>query len=139
MDKGLQELLGVEAVDDWTLPGTTPRDVDRVIYVFLPDNADPSLEFKKVISRIDPPIPKNGGVLFDAWLVKTPAGEAFYPLSFHGDVEGLRQQIELGATQLGLKMAKIEGDNFLVSGSSAFLLSDCVVTLDGSPFSLPGE
>ena len=138
MDKGLQELLGVEALDDWMLPGTTPRDADRVVYVFLPDHADPSHEFTKVISRVDPPIPKNGAVSFDTWLVKTPAGEAFYPLSFHGDVDGFREQIELGAIQLGLKVAKIEGDKFVVSGGPAHRLSDCTVTLDGSPFSLPG-
>jgi len=139
MDKSLQRALGVEKVDDPMLPGLRPHDAGKVIFAFLPDYADPEDEFHKVTSKIDPPIPKNGGVLFDSWLVKTPAGDVFYPLYFYGDVEGFRQQIELGATQLGLKMAKVEGDKFVVSGGPAFLLSECTVTLDGSPFALPGQ
>lgn len=139
MDKSLRKIPGVDKVEDPMLPGTRPLDAGRVIFVFLPDYADSSHEFDRVTSRIDPPIPTNGAVLFDQWLVKTPAGEIFYPLFFHGDVEGWRQQIELGATQLGRKMAKVEGDKFIISGGPAFLLSDCAVTLDGRPFALPRQ
>lgn len=139
MDKSLQKILGVEKVDDPALPGTRSRDAGKVIYVFLPKNADPSDEFDRVTSRVDPPIPRRGAVLFDTWLVKTPDGEVFYPLYFHGDVEGWRQQIELGATQLGLKMAKVKGDKFVVSDGPISLLSDCIITLDGLPFSLPDQ
>ena len=134
MDKTLQKILGVDKVDDLALPGTRPRDAGKVIYVVLPAGADPSDEFDRVTSRIDPPIPQSGAVLFDHWLVKTPAGGTFYPLYFHSDVDGWRQQIELGADQLGLEMAKVEGDKFMVADGSIFLLSECVVTLDGSPF-----
>ena len=139
MDKSLQKLLGVEKLDDWMLPGTRPQDAGNVIYVFLPDHADPEQEFETVTKKINPPIPKNGAVTFYAWLVKTPAGEVFYPLYFRGDVESWHQQIQLGAAQLGLKMAKVEGDKFVVSDGPAFPLSDCAITFDGSPFSLPGE
>jgi len=139
MDPSLQKILGVEKVDDPMLPGTRPRDTGKVIYVFLPPGADPSSAFDEVTSWVDPPIPKNGAVLLEHWLVQTPDGQEFYSLYFHGDVEGWRQQIELGATHLGSKMAKVEGDKFVVLGGPAFLLSDCTVMLDGSPFSLPGQ
>jgi hypothetical protein len=139
MDKSLKQALGIEELDEWMLPGTRPGDAGKVIYVFLPDDADPSREFDRVTSIFDPPIAKNGAAFFDTWLVKTPTGEVFYPVYIHGDVEGWRQEIELGATQLGLKMAKIEGDKFVVSGGPAHRLSDCGVTLDGSPFALPGK
>jgi hypothetical protein len=36
-------------------------------------------------------------------------------------------------------MAKLEGDRFVVSDGPVFLLSDCAVTLDGSPLSLPDQ
>jgi len=137
MDKSLQSILGVEKVDDPMLPGTRPRDSGKVIYVLVPAGADPSDAFDEVTSRIDPPIPKNGAVLLEHWLVRTPDREVFSSLYFHGDVEGWRKQIELGATQLGRKMAKVEGDRFVVLGGPAFLLTDCSVTLDGAPFSLP--
>lgn len=139
MDKSLQKILGVEKVDDPMLPGTRPRDAGKVIYVFLPPDTDPSDAFDEVTSRIDPPIPKDGAVLLEHWLIRTPDGQEFYSLYFHGDVEGWRQQIELGATQLGLKMAKVEGDKFVVSDGPISRLSDCIITLDGLPFSLPDQ
>jgi len=138
MDKSLQRILGVKKLDDWMLPGARSSDAGKVIYVFLPNNADPFQEFERVTSVVDPPIVKRGAVFFDAWLVKTPDGEIFYPLYFHGDLEGWRQEIERGATELGLKMAKLEGNKFMVSGGPTFLLTDCTVTLDGSPYELPG-
>lgn len=137
MDKSLQKILGVEKVDDPMLPGTRPRDAGKVIYVLLPPGANPSDAFDEVTSKVDPPIPKEGAVLLEHWVIQTPDGQQFYSLYFHGDVEGWRQQIELGATQMGLKMAKVEGDKLEVTDGPAFLLSDCAITLDGSPFSLP--
>ncbi len=119
------------------LPGTRPQETDRVVYVLLLGHIDSYDAFDDVISRASPRIATHGAVLVEDWLVKTPAGETFYPLFFHGDVEGWRQQIELGANKLGLKMAKVEGDKFLVLDGPTFSLSDCYITLGGSPFSLP--
>jgi hypothetical protein len=137
MDKSLQKILGVEKVDDPSLPGTRPRDSGKVIYVLLQGYEDSYDAFDEVTSRVDPPIPTHGAVLVEDWLVKTPTGEIFYPLFFHGDVEGWRQQIESGVTQLGLKMAKIKDGTLAVSDGQNFPLSDCAVTLGGSPFSPP--
>jgi len=139
MDKSLQKILGVEKVDDPMLPGTRPRDAGKVIYVLLPSGSNESDAFREVTSKIDPPIPKDGAVLLEHWLVRTPSGQNFYSLYFHGDVDGWRKQIERGATELGLKMAKVEGEKLVVSGGPTFLLSECAVTLDGSPFSVPGH
>jgi hypothetical protein len=139
MDESLQKILGVEKVDDPMLPGTRPRDTGKVIYVFLPPDSDPSDAFREVTGKIDPPIPKAGAALMEHWQVETPNGEKFYSLYFHGDVEGWRQQIELGAHQLGLQMAKVRDDKFMVLDGSTFLLSDCAVTFNGSRFLLPGQ
>lgn len=135
MDKSLQKILGVEKVDDPSLPGTRSRDAGRVIYILLQGYADSYEAFDEVTSKVDPPIPTHGAVLVEDWLVETPTDEIFYPLFFHGDVEGWRRQIESGATQLGLKMAEIKDGTFAVSDGQIFLLSDCTITLGGAPFS----
>lgn len=137
MDKPFQKRWGFAKVDDPILPGTGSDDFGRVIYILLQGHTDSYEAFDEVISRVRPSIATHGAALVEDWLVTTPAGENFYPLLFHGDVEGWREQIESGATQLGLKMAKVKDDKLVVSDGSAFLLSDCTVALGGSPFSLP--
>ncbi len=139
MDKALQELFGVEKLDEPTLPGTRPQDAGKVIYIGFPAAADVVESFEKVTSKIDPPIPKHGGALLKPWVVQTSDRERFYSLYFHGDVEGWRQQIELGAKQLGLKMAKVHDDRFVVVEGPSYLLADCTVTLDGASFPMPGR
>lgn len=139
MDKFLRNKSGFPKVDDPMLPGTRSQDIGKVIYVLLQDHADSYDAFDELFLSVSPPIGTHGAVLVEDWLVRTPPGEIFYPLFFHGDVEGWRRQIELGAKQLGLKSARIEDDDFLVSGGPEFPLSECVITLGGSPFSLPGH
>lgn len=139
MDKALQELFGVKKVDDPALPGTRPRDVGKVIYIFLPNDVDQSDSFAEVTAKVDPPIPQHGAALLEYFAVKTPNHENFYSIYFHGDVEGWRQQIELGAKQLGLKMAKVHDDRFVVVEGPSYLLADCAVTFDGAPFPMPGR
>ena|SRR5688572_15094443 len=139
MNKSFEAKWGFAKVDDPTLPGTRPQDIGRVIYVLLQRHTDSYDAFDEVISKVRPTIATHGAALVEDWLVKTPTGEIFYPLFFHGDVEGWRQQIELGATQLGLKMAMIKGDKFAVSDGPSFPLSNCAITLGGSLFSLPNR
>jgi len=133
MEESLKKILGVDKIDDPMLPGTRLRDADKVIYMLLPRGTDPSDAFDEVTSRMDPPLPKNGAVLLEHWVIQTPHGEKFYSLYFHGDVEGWRRQIESGAARLGLKMANVKGDKLLVSNGQSFPLSGCVITLAGSP------
>jgi hypothetical protein len=130
---------GFPRVDNPALPGVKPDDIGRVIYVILRGHSDSYAAFDEVIAKVRPPIATHGAALVQDWLVRSPAGETFYPLSFHGDVEGWRQQIELGASQLGLKMATVKGRKFVVSDGRAFLLSDCAITRGGSPYSLSGH
>lgn len=137
MDKALQALFGVEKVDAPALPGTRPRDPGKVIYVLLRPGAKMLDSFEEVTAKVNPPIPKHGAALLEHFAITTPNQERFYSIYFHGDVEGWRQQIEFGATQLGLKMAKVQEDKFVVAGGQAYLLSDCAVSLDGNPFPLP--
>lgn len=118
------------------LPLREVQTADLAIYLPITHRAN-GLLLKT--AKVDPPIPQHGGALLEHFAVKTPDQEDFYSIYFHGDVEGWRQQIELGAKQLGLKMAKVHEDEFVLADGPAYLLSDCAVTLDGSPFPLPGQ
>jgi hypothetical protein len=139
MHDSLKKIFGVDKFDDPALPGTRARDPGKVIYVLLRPGAEMLESFEEVTAKVNPPIPKHGAALHEHFAVKTPDQETFYSIYFHGDVEGWRQQIELGAKQLGLKMAKVHEDKFVVSEGPAYLLLDCAVTLDGKPFPLPGQ
>ena len=132
MDESLKKILGVDRVDDPMLPGTRPRDAGKVIYVLLPRGTDPSDAFDEVTTIIDPPLPRQGAVLLEHWVVQIPNGDKFYSLYFHGDVGGWRRQIELGADRLGLQLAIIKGNEIVVSNGKNFRLSDCVITLAGT-------
>ena len=139
MHESLKRIFGVDKFDDPALPGTRTRDPGKVIYVLLRPGKDMLQSFEEVTDKVDPPIPTDGGALLEYFAVKTPDQEVFYSIYFHSDVQGWRQQIELGAKQLGLKMAKVQEDKFIVNEGPAYLLSDCEVTFDGKPFRLPGQ
>ena len=130
MDQSLQKLFGVEKFDEPRLPGTRAKDPGKVIYIYRQTDTNTSESFDKVVDVIDPPLFKEGAALLEWWLVTTPTGSTFYSVYFHGDLNGWRQQIEIGAKRLGLATARVEDDKFVVSDGSAFLLSDCLARME---------
>jgi hypothetical protein len=139
MNKNFKKNLGFPKVDDPTPPGTRSGDIGRVIYVLLKGYTDSYDAFDEVISRARSTPSTHGAALVEDWLVKTPTGEIFFPIFFHGDEEGWRQRIELGASQLGWKMAKMGDHKFAVTDGPVFPLADCAITAGGSPFPLPNR
>jgi len=139
MHESLKKIFGVDKFEEPALPGTRPGDPGKVIYVLLRPGADALASFEEVTGKVDPPILKHGAALHEHFAIKTPDQEGFYSIYFYGDVEGWRQQIELGAKQLGLKMAKAHQDKLIVNDGPAYLHSVCTVTLDGKPFPLAGD
>jgi hypothetical protein len=83
--------------------------------------------FEKVIWHIVPPIPQNGGAMTENCKLWIPTNELFHALSYRGDIEGWRKQIELGAEQLGLLTGKIVGDNIELSDGRVYALFECKV------------
>jgi hypothetical protein len=83
--------------------------------------------FKKLTSQINPPIPKNGGTITENCKLWLPSGELLHALSYRGDIDGWREQIEQGAAQLGLFAGKIAGDKITLSDGRYYELSDCKV------------
>jgi len=126
MAKSIEGTIG-PITRELVLPGTEPGEADDTRYVSFDTSKRPYDLFGAVVERISPPLIKQGMALLENFILTTPDGTAFYPLSYHGDPEWPRQ-IELGAAELGLVTAKIgEGMNFVISDGRIFPIADCVV------------
>lgn len=119
------------------IPGLPPLEIGREFcYIaddgndyFVPKNRQsrkPCLFFK-ITTQINPPISQNGGAMAENCKLRLPTNELFHALSYKGDIEGWRKQIELGAEQLGLLTGKIVGNNIELSDGQVFPLSECKV------------
>jgi hypothetical protein len=126
MAKSIEEILG-PITRERALPGTKPGKADKTRYVSFDRSREPRDLFHGVYRRISPPLVKQGGIVLDNFILTTPDGTAFYPVSYHGDPAWPRQ-IELGAAELGLLTAKI-GDmtTFIISDGRSFPIADCAV------------
>ena len=126
MAKSIEDILGPFARDR-PLPGTRPGRADKVRYVSFDRSKRPDELFTTVVQRISPPLIKQGAAILENFILTTPDGTAFYPLTYHGD-PAWPQQIELGAAELGLVTAKIaDGTNFVVSDGRTFPIANCAV------------
>jgi hypothetical protein len=101
----IEEIFG-PIPNELPLPGTEPGKADKTRYVSFDRSKRPYDLFEAVVERISPPLIRQGMALLENFILTTPDGTAFYPLSYHGDPEWPRQ-IELGAAELGLATAKI--------------------------------
>lgn len=81
--------------------------------------------FDKVINKIEPPIPTSGGAITENCKLWLPSGELLHALSYKGDIEGWRKQIEQGANELGLLTGKIVGGEIILSDNRNYALSVC--------------
>ena len=81
--------------------------------------------FEKVTSVVD--IAQSGGVITENCKIRLPTKELFHGLSYKGDIQGWRQQIEQGAEYLGLLVGKIVENNIELSDGRCYALSECEV------------
>lgn len=72
-------------------------------------------------------IAQSGGVISENCKLRLPTNELFHGLSYKGDIEGWRKQIEQGAEQLGLLTGEISENNIELSDGRIYALSDCKV------------
>jgi hypothetical protein len=116
-------------VDDREIPGSTP--VEWREYRYISDAGDNNLFenglLNKLISQIEPPVPTSGGAITEKCKLWLPSGELLHALSYKGDIDGWRKQIELGAKKLGLFTGKIVGDSIFLSDERCYQLSDCQI------------
>jgi hypothetical protein len=110
------------------LPGTEPYyNADKARYVSFGADSQPADAYVAVVRRISPPLIKRGRVFLHNFILTTPDGTAFYPLTYQGDAQWPRQ-IDLGAERLGLVTAEIRDKTiFVISDGRSFPIADCTV------------
>lgn len=83
--------------------------------------------FDKVTSVVE--IAKSGGAISENCKIWLPTNELFHGLSYKGDIQGWRMEIEQGAERLGLLIGKIVENNIELSDGRSYALSECKVEL----------
>ncbi|MFH6986330.1 hypothetical protein ACHRVW_01155 [Flavobacterium collinsii] len=108
------------------IPGINPVQWREFRYI-ADDGTHKFLEngFRKLTNQVNPPIAKIGGVITENCKLWLPSGELFHALSYKGDIEGWRSQIEQGAKQLNLLTGKIVNQEIVLSDSRQYSLSLC--------------
>jgi hypothetical protein len=112
------------------IPGTRPGEESSVRYVFFDDPASIPAVFHEVINKIEPHLMKTGGATLEGTKLELSDGGHFFAMQFSYDLEGWREQIELGAKALGRATAKVLGGDLIVSDGRSYPLSSCKVEFD---------
>ena len=126
--KKMEELLGLGSFDmERTIPGK--RRVEGREFCYVSDNGQEDFEtlLDKILDYISPPIPKSGGMMSNGCKLTLPNGEIYQAISYKGDIEGWRLQIEEGAKALNVKLARINEESIVLSDGQSFYLEDCKV------------
>ncbi|MBV1790832.1 hypothetical protein KQ940_22450 [Marinobacterium sp. D7] len=126
MSKKMEDILGLGPIDkERKVPGTSVVEGREYRYVSCGCDNDIAALFKKLIRKVDPPLATSGGAVNDGCKVTLPSGECYFAVSYKGDIDGWRQQIEQGAAALGLSVAKISQSGFLLDDGNEIPLSEC--------------
>ncbi|GJE73033.1 hypothetical protein [Methylorubrum podarium] len=112
------------------IPGTRPGESEKVRYISFKAPRTPSHILKEVTWAVQPPIPKEGGVMLEGCILTLPDGLPFCALLFHSNIEAWQRQIEEGARLLGLVSARLEDEVLHLSDGRSIPLADCKVELD---------
>lgn len=111
------------------IPGTVARDDRGYVYFADDGSADFGRQFTDLVRFHQPNCATSGGVLEEGCRIRLPAGSVFHAISYKGDLDGWRRQIELGARGLQRELATIEGDRFALSDGRVYPLADCTIEL----------
>lgn len=125
----LEKILGgkIEQRDARVIPGTVEIEGSRVVYFSDDGLNDFSDQFDALTEHAIPRQAKRGGRSDSGCKITLPDGQLFHAISYHGDLDGWRKDIETGARALHLALASIEADQFVTSDGRTFALSDCKV------------
>ena len=132
MTKFLDELekncgAKIERSDARVVPGTEKVDGLETVYFSDDGKSKFSKQFDNLTASVSPRSAKSGGRNDRGCSITIPEGLTFYAIGYHGDLEGWRKDIETGAHGLGLLLAHIENDRFVISDGRSFALSECVI------------
>ncbi|WP_061238370.1 hypothetical protein [Ectopseudomonas composti] len=125
----LERILGgkIELRDQRDIPGVTPIDGTEFLYFEDDGKNKPKKQFNLLLDSAGTIAATSGGVVSDGCCIGLPAGPVFHALSYHGDIAGWRAAVEAGANARGLLLARIEGEQFVISDGRSFPLSECKI------------
>lgn len=83
--------------------------------------------FKNITCFADPTNVTSGGVNEAGCSITPLDGPLFHTVIYHGDIYGWRKDIETGAKGLGFLLARIEGDQFIITDGRSISLSECKI------------
>lgn len=129
MASEMEEILGLGPIDpERRVPGTHVVDGRECRYVSRVEGQDLAEQFTQLVRKVDPPLAEHGGVVNEGCSITLPDGRRLFAVSYKGDIEGWRQQIEQGAVQLGLAVASVSSQSLvLLSSGEEVPLSECAV------------
>jgi hypothetical protein len=116
------------------VPGTV--DVVGREFRYLSDDGRDLFDelFRKVMHHATIPRAKSGGAIAENCKLRLPDDRLFHALSYKGDIDGWRSDIEEAAQALGLEVARIVGnDVILLPDGSSIPLRDCRIEFSGPP------
>ncbi|GJL36563.1 hypothetical protein PUATCC27989T_01480 [Phytobacter ursingii] len=125
----LEKILGgkIEPSNARDVPGVMVVDGQQVVYFSDDGKSNPRKQFDNITCFSEPPNAVRGGVNERGCKITPPSGPIFHAISYHGDLDGWRKDIEAGAIGLGLLLAHIKGDQFVISDGRSIPLSDCKI------------
>lgn len=129
MDKELLEsLLGGPISTERIVPGTHLFEGREYRYVSNKSQVKFDDLFHELFN-VPPKIPRNGGAVLEGCKITLPDGDIFEAVSYKGDVEGWRRQLEQGAKALNEEVARIDidTDSIVLNDMRSFRLADCII------------
>lgn len=102
------------------LPGLHPREGLEVIYYQDDGRATARKLFRMLLDGVHTPSAKAGGLVSDPCTIVLPDGRMFRAASYHGDVDGWREDIVNSTRAMGILLGKVDGHSFLVADGSEF-------------------
>ncbi|WP_081275091.1 hypothetical protein [Xanthomonas graminis] len=127
--KFLEKIFGgeIERLDARRIPGLVPVDGVEVVYYQDDKRMKSSSLFKTFLDGLSDRSAKSGGRVSDSCSITSPDNLLFRAMSYHGDIVGWRKDVEAAAKGLGLLLARVEGDNFVVADGRHYPLSECKI------------
>jgi hypothetical protein len=111
------------------IPGVEIFEPREYRYILINENEKFENKTKGIFSKIttchEEPLPE-GGILAEGFIIVTPNNEKYYGLSYRGNIEGWRKEIEKNAELDNRKFGKIiNKDIFWINDNTEYNLKDC--------------
>lgn len=124
----LEHVLGHPIHKERRVPGTYLVEGREYRYV----SNKSQVKFGKLFHElwnVPPGIPQNGGALIEGCKITLPNGDIFEAVSYKGDIEGWRQQLEQGVKAFNEEVARIDIDTYsiVLNDMRSFRLADCII------------